>query len=151
MKSNIQDKFKLVNSVFSEVYNKYDLMNDVMSLGIHRIWKDRFINRSAKYNFPIHKPYNLLSKEEKHLLWHGKEKCKGIYQFFKKLENDKYKIQNRVLIARYRGRTKCIDCGGSRLRKDALYVKVGSKNIAEINMMSIIEAIHFFKKISPLP
>ena len=112
------------------------------------IWKDRFINRSAKYNFPIHKPYNLLSKEEKHLLWHGKEKCKGIYQFFKKLEQDKYKIQNRVLIARYRGRTKCIDCGGSRLRKDALYVKVGSKNIAEINMMSIIEAIDFFNNIN---
>ncbi len=112
------------------------------------IWKDRFINRSAKYNFPIHKPYNLLSKEEKDLLWHGKEKCKGIYQFFKKLENDKYKIQNRVLIARYRGRTKCIDCGGSRLRKDALYVKVGGKNIAEINMMSIIEAIHFFDNLN---
>ena len=81
------------------------------------IWKDRFITRSAKYNFPIHKPYNLLSKEEKKLLWNGKEKCKGINQFFQKLENDKYKIQNRVLIARYRGKTKCPECLGNKLRK----------------------------------
>ncbi len=110
-------------------------------------WKDRFIIRSAKFDFPVHRPYNELSVEEIDLLWNGKNKCKGINQFFDKLESDKYKIQNRVLIARYRGKTNCTECGGSRLRKDALYVKVGQKNIAEINSMSITKAIVFFKKI----
>ena len=111
------------------------------------IWKDRFIMRSGKYNFPIHKPYNALSKKEKDLLWNGKNKCKGINHFFQKLEIDKYKIQNRVLIARYRGKTKCTHCNGSRLRKDALYVKIDGKNIAEINKMSIKSAINFFNTI----
>ena len=110
-------------------------------------WKDRFIIRSAKFDFPVHRPYNELSVEEIDLLWNGKNKCKGINQFFDKLESDKYKIQNRVLIARYRGKTNCTECGGSRLRKDALYVKVGYKNIAEINSMSITKAIVFFKNI----
>ncbi len=112
------------------------------------IWKDRFITRSAKYNFPIHKAYHSLSKEEKNLLWNGKEKCKGINQFFQKLESDKYKIQNRVLIARYRGKTICNNCNGSRLRKDALYVKVSNKDIAEINRMSISQAIKFFNNLN---
>ena len=111
------------------------------------IWKDRFIIRSGKYNFPIHKPYYALSAKDKDLLWNGKDKCKGIYQFFQKLENDKYKIQNRVLISRYRGKTLCSNCGGSRLRKDALYVKVSDKNIDEINRMSISAAIDFFNNI----
>jgi len=110
-------------------------------------WKDRFIIRSAKFDFPVHRPYNELSAEEIDLLWNGKNKCKGINQFFDKLESDKYKIQNRVLIARYRGKTNCTECGGSRLRKDALYVRVGHKNIAEINRMSITKAIVFFKNI----
>ncbi|MDA9808303.1 excinuclease ABC subunit UvrA [Flavobacteriales bacterium] len=110
-------------------------------------WKDRFIIRSAKFDFPVHRPYNELSVGEIDLLWNGKNKCKGINQFFDKLESDKYKIQNRVLIARYRGKTNCTECGGSRLRKDALYVKVGCKNIAEINRMSITKAIVFFKNI----
>tara|TARA_B100001758_G_scaffold247464_1_gene265363 strand:- start:2206 stop:4974 length:2769 start_codon:yes stop_codon:yes gene_type:complete len=110
-------------------------------------WKDRFILRSTKFNFPIHRPYSKLSKEEINLLWNGKGKCKGIYQFFEKLENDKYKIQNRVLIARYRGRTECKECQGSKLRKEALYVKVGGKNIAEINSMSVDNAISLFNKI----
>ena len=113
-----------------------------------KIWKERFISRSSKYDFPIHKPYKHLTKEEKLLLWEGKEKCKGINQFFKKLESDKYKIQNRVLIARYRGKTRCHDCMGSRLRKDALFVKFGNKNIAEINSMNIIQAINFFDNVT---
>jgi len=111
-------------------------------------WKERFIIRSAKFDFPVHRPYNELSAEEIELLWNGKNKCKGINQFFDKLESNKYKIQNRVLIARYRGKTDCTECGGSRLRKDALYVKVGGKNIAEINRMSITKAIDFFKNIT---
>lgn len=113
-----------------------------------KIWKERFITRSTKYDFPIHKPYKLLNEEEKLLLWEGKDKCKGINQFFKKLESDKYKIQNRVLIARYRGKTKCHDCMGSRLRKDALFVKIRNRNISEINSMNIIQAINFFNNLT---
>ena len=110
-------------------------------------WKDRFITRSAKFNFPIHKAYKDLSQIQKELLWNGKEKCKGINQFFEKLDKDKYKIQNRVLIARYRGKTKCVECKGTRLRKDALYVEIAGHSIADINAMSIEECMLFFKKI----
>ena len=110
-------------------------------------WKDRFIIRSAKFDFPIHRPYNELSAVEKEIIWNGKNKCKGIKQFFQKLESDKYKIQNRVLIARYRGKTKCTECEGSRLRKDALYVQVANKNIADISRMSVGTALDFFKNI----
>ena len=111
-------------------------------------WKDRFIIRSAKFDFPVHRSYNELTAEEKNILWNGKDKCKGIYQFFQKLESDKYKIQNRVLIARYRGKTNCDECSGSRLRKDALYVQVANKNISDIVRMSVGEALLFFRKIN---
>ena len=110
-------------------------------------WKDRFILRAAKFDFPIHRSYNQLSNDEKDILWNGKNKCKGIMQFFNMLEADKYKIQNRVLIARYRGKTKCDACFGSRLRKDALYVQIAHKNIAEISAMSIQESLAFFNTI----
>jgi len=110
-------------------------------------WKERFIIRSAKFNFPIHRPYYKLTAKEKDIIWNGKEKCKGIYQFFEKLENDKYKIQNRVLISRYRGKTKCEECNGSRLRKDALYVQIAKKNISEIVTLTVEEALLFFKEI----
>ena len=110
-------------------------------------WKDRFIIRAAKFDFPIHRPYNELTKEEEVILWNGKGKCKGIQQFFQKLESQKYKIQNRVLIARYRGKTDCDECDGSRLRKDALYVQVAGKSIADIVKMNIEQALLFFKSI----
>ena len=110
-------------------------------------WKDRFIIRAAKFDFPVHRPYNELTKEEKVILWNGKGKCKGIQQFFQKLESQKYKIQNRVLIARYRGKTDCDECDGSRLRKDALYVQVAGKSIADIVKMNIEQALLFFKSI----
>lgn len=110
-------------------------------------WKDRFIIRAAKFDFPVHRPYNELTKEEKVILWNGKGKCKGIQQFFQKLESQKYKIQNRVLIARYRGKTDCDECDGSRLRKDALYVQVSGKSIADIVKMNIEQALLFFKSI----
>ena len=110
-------------------------------------WKDRFIIRAAKFDFPVHRPYNELTKEEKDILWNGKGKCKGIQQFFQKLESQKYKIQNRVLIARYRGKTDCDECDGSRLRKDALYVQVAGKSIADIVKMNIEQALLFFKNI----
>ncbi|MDB9809398.1 excinuclease ABC subunit UvrA [Flavobacteriales bacterium] len=110
-------------------------------------WKDRFIIRAAKFDFPVHRPYNELTKEEEVILWNGKGKCKGIQQFFQKLESQKYKIQNRVLIARYRGKTDCDECDGSRLRKDSLYVQVADKSIAEIVKMNIEQALLFFKNI----
>jgi excinuclease ABC subunit A len=107
-------------------------------------WKDKFIKNSAKYNFPVHRPYNNLSKAEKNILWNGKEKCKGINQFFDMLESNKYKIQARVLIARYRGKTKCDECNGSRLRKETNYIKIGGKNISDISQLYIKEALSFF-------
>ena len=111
-------------------------------------WKEKFIQNSIDFNFPIHRPYNKLSDSEKHILWNGKDKCKGIYTFFKSLEKDKYKIQNRVLIARYRGKTTCKSCNGSRLRKEALYVQVAGKNISEITKMTIKNALTFFKDLT---
>ena len=110
-------------------------------------WKDKFILNSAEYNFPIHKKYQDLSKEERDLLWNGKGKCKGIFQFFNKLDGEKHKIQSRVISARYRGRTECDACNGSRLRKEALYVKINKKTIADITKMNIEQAISFFEKI----
>jgi len=110
-------------------------------------WKERFIIRSAEFDFPVHRSYNKLSKKQQDLLWNGKNKCKGINHFFQKLDIKKYKIQNRVLIARYRGKTKCKKCEGSRLRKDALYVKIAKKNIYELSKMSIALTIDFFNNI----
>jgi len=111
-------------------------------------WKDKFIQNSIDFDFPIHRPYKKLSENEKNILWNGKDKCKGIFTFFKSLEKDKYKIQNRVLIARYRGKTTCTSCNGSRLRKEALYVKVNDKNIAEITKMTIENALDFFNNLT---
>ena len=110
-------------------------------------WKERFILNAAEYNFPIHKSYKDLSKSEIDLLWNGKGKCKGIFQFFARLDSEKHKIQSRVISARYRGRTKCDVCGGSRLRKDALYVRINNTSIAEITNMNIKESIDFFNTI----
>ena len=110
-------------------------------------WKERFIQNSIEFNFPIHKPYIELSNEELDILWNGKGKCKGIYQFFAKLDSEKHKIQSRVISARYRGRTKCDECNGSRLRKDALYVKINLKSIDEISRMNVNEALCFFKNL----
>ena len=112
-----------------------------------KVWKDRFISNSLKFDFPIHRSYNKLRKEEKDILWNGKDQCKGIRQFFNQLEKKKYKIQNRVLISRYRGQTKCIQCNGSRLRKEALYVKVDGMNIADITNMNIRKCLDFFRNI----
>ncbi len=110
-------------------------------------WKERFIKKSVEFNFPIHRAYKNLSKAEKDLLWNGKEKCKGIYQFFDMLETKKYKIQARVLIARYRGKTSCDACNGSRLRKETNYIKINGKNINDINQLNIKDVLYFFTNI----
>ena len=110
-------------------------------------WKDRFIQNSSEYEFPIHKSYEDLNKDEIELLWNGKGKCKGINQFFSKLNNERHKIQSRVIYARYTGKTNCNECGGSRLRKDALYVKINGKSILDITSMSILESFKFFNEL----
>ena len=107
-------------------------------------WLKEFIVKSEKYNFPIHRPYYDLTQKEKDLLWHGARGLHGIDDFFKFVEENLYKIQYRVMLARYRGKTVCPTCKGSRLRPEALYVKVGGKDIAELVTLPITEAKAFF-------
>ncbi len=108
-------------------------------------WKQWFIEHAAKYNFPIHKPYFELTEEEKDILWHGRPGLEGIDAFFKYVEENLYKIQYRVMQARYRGKTICPTCKGSRLKPQALYVKIGGKSIAELVLLPITELKKFFK------
>jgi len=110
-------------------------------------WLTRFIQDTQDKNFPIHRAYSELTDEHKDLLWNGDKKTKGINAFFAALEAKAYKIQNRVMMARYRGRTTCTECHGSRLRKEASYVKVSGHSIQELVDLPIDELLAFFKKI----
>lgn len=110
-------------------------------------WLKEFIADSERYHFPIHRPYYDLTQKEKDLLWHGGKGLNGIDAFFKFVEENLYKIQYRVMQARYRGKTICPTCKGSRLRQEALYVRVGGKNIAELVSLPITEAKIFFDHI----
>ncbi len=101
------------------------------------LWKDAFIKASRRFDFPVHKPIIDLTKKEYQILWEGNEFSNGINDFFKEVEQNLYKVQYRVLLSRYRGRTLCPDCGGYRLRKEALYVKVGGKHIGELCEMPV--------------
>ena len=107
-------------------------------------WLRDFIVNSERYGFPIHRPYYDLSPKEKDLLWHGAPGLHGIDDFFKHVEENLYKIQYRVMLARYRGKTICPTCKGARLKPEALYVKVGGKDIAQIVAMPVAEAKRFF-------
>jgi excinuclease ABC subunit A len=107
----------------------------------------KLINNADKFIFPIYKPYNKLSSKEIDILWNGNEHFTGINKFFNYLEKKNYKIQNRVLLSRYRGKTLCNKCKGSRLREESTYVKVDNKNIPEILSMPINDLNEFFKKI----
>lgn len=107
-------------------------------------WLREFIHSSERYKFPIHRAYYDLTEKEKDLLWHGARGVHGIDDFFKFVEENLYKIQYRVMLARYRGKTTCPACKGGRLKPEALYVKVGGKHIAEIVSMPITEAKSFF-------
>jgi excinuclease ABC subunit A len=108
-------------------------------------WKEHFIKHAMKVDFPIHRPYYDLSAEHKRLLWEGTRHAAGIDAFFKHVEEQTYKIQYRVMLSRYRGKTVCPDCRGTRLRKDATYVQVGEKNIAELVLMPIGRCREFFE------
>lgn len=110
-------------------------------------WKEKFIRAASKFDFPIHRAYSDLTDAERDLLWKGNAKIEGLDAFFTFLESQTYKIQYRVMLSRYRGKTSCPDCKGTRIRKDALYVKVGGKNIGEIISMPVSEALHFFDHI----
>ncbi|ANH82328.1 excinuclease ABC subunit A [Niabella ginsenosidivorans] len=110
-------------------------------------WKDRFIRDAARYGFPIHKPVADLSAEQYQLLWKGNSSVYGIDDFFKEVEQNLYKVQYRVLLSRYRGRTTCPDCHGYRLRKEALYVKVGGKHIGELCEMPARDLKTWFEKL----
>src|SRR5690554_756468 len=107
----------------------------------------KFIEESAEINFPIHRPIKDLTEEEYEILWNGKGKVKGINHFFDYLNTKKYKIHVRVMLARFRGKTKCPDCKGTRLRKDANYVKIGGKSVSEIILTSVEDNLTFFKNI----
>lgn len=111
---------------------------------VMRYFKEQILLNADKFGFPIHTPYKDLTKSQKDTLWTGNEYICGILPFFKELEAKRYKIQNKYMISRYSGKTVCRDCEGSRLRKEALYVKIGGKNINELMSMSIKELISFF-------
>ena len=108
-------------------------------------WLHEFLREAPAHNFPIFAPYYELTEEQKDYLWHGPRDKACIDSFFKMLEENQYKIQYRVMLARYRGQTVCPACHGSRLKKEALYVKVGGKNIAEIVSMPINDVVEFFR------
>ena len=111
-------------------------------------FKNWFIQKAGQYDFPIHKPYFELSETEKDILWHGKPGLHGIDDFFKHIEENLYKIQYRVMLARYRGKTICPTCKGTRLKPQALYVRIGNKSIADLVLMPISDLKTFFQNLS---
>ena len=110
-------------------------------------YKNDFIKNSAKFKFPIHKPYFKLEKEQKQILWEGNSYFKGINYFFNKLESKIYKIQNRVMLSRYRGKTKCNVCNGNRLKEEASFVKINNKSITDLVEMPIDLLLNFMKEL----
>ncbi|MDC0230719.1 excinuclease ABC subunit A, partial [Aureispira] len=107
-------------------------------------WRQKFLNVAAKLEFPVHCPYDELTDEQRTLLWTGNEFFGGINDYFKELESKTYKIQNRVMLSRYRGKTNCQSCNGSRLRKEAQYVFVGDKTIGDLINIPIDDLYAFF-------
>ena len=107
-------------------------------------YKDELVKHAYKFDFPIHKPYFELSEAQKELVWNGNQYFQGLHGFFKELEEKNYKIQNRVMLSRYRGKTKCYSCKGKRLRIEANYVQVGGKTISDLVDLSIKKLIPFF-------
>jgi excinuclease ABC subunit A len=110
-------------------------------------WREWFVKNSLKYDFPVHRPYNQLNENEKKLLWHGNHEIEGIDEFFRQVEEQTYKIQYRVMLSRYRGKTVCPECRGTRLRKDANYVKVAGYSISDMVLMPIEKLQELFQQI----
>ena len=111
-------------------------------------YRDQLVNNAYKFDFPIHKPYFELTEQQKELIWKGNKYFTGLDEFFKELEEKNYKIQNRVMLSRYRGKTKCSTCKGKRLRKEANYITIDGKTISELVDMSIKRLMPFFSQLS---
>ena len=111
-------------------------------------WKYELVMHASEFNFPIHKPFYELSDEQKQLVWTGNKYFKGLNKFFKKIEEKSYKIQYRVMLSRYRGKTLCQDCRGTRLRKDANYVKITGKSITDLVLMPNNQLEQFFNDLT---
>jgi len=114
-------------------------------------FRDQLVNNAYKFDFPIHHPWYELTEAEKQLVWNGNEYFTGLTAFFKELEEKNYKIQNRVMLARYRGKTTCYACGGKRLRPEANYVHIGGKSISDLVSMPISDLIVFFDNLTLSP
>ena len=110
-------------------------------------WKDQFVKEAGKAGFPIHQPINKLTKTQETQLWKGIGKALGIDAFFEDVKAHLYKVQFRVMLSRYRGRTNCPDCEGYRVRKEALYVKIGGKHIGELCAMPVRDLQNWFKEL----
>ncbi len=110
-------------------------------------YKDHFVYQASKVGFPIHRPISELSEKELDLLWNGARGVEGIHDFFQYVESKAYKIQYRVMLSRYRGKTICPDCKGTRLRKDAGYVKILGKSMTDIVLLQIREALDYFYQV----
>jgi excinuclease ABC subunit A len=107
-------------------------------------WLTPLIKNGIRFDFPIHRSYQDLSDKERELLWTGNPYFDGLDSFFRHIESQTHKIQYRVMLSRYRGRTTCPECKGSRLRKDAAYVKIAGKSITDLVLMPITKSAHFF-------
>jgi excinuclease ABC subunit A len=110
-------------------------------------WKNVLVNSSHNFDFPIHRSYYELTDKERKLLWTGNKYFEGLTSFFKHLESQAYKIQYRVMLSRYRGKTVCPDCNGTRLRRDATYVKIADHSINDVVLMPVADSLKFFSKI----
>ncbi|MCB4808556.1 excinuclease ABC subunit UvrA [Tamlana sp. 62-3] len=110
-------------------------------------YKDQLVNNSHKFDFPIHKPYFELTEAQKQLVWDGNEYFEGLNSFFEELESKAYKIQNRVMLSRYRGKTKCKACNGKRLRKEANYVKIAGATLTDLVEMPLNKLANFFNQL----
>jgi excinuclease ABC subunit A len=110
-------------------------------------WKEAFVKHAMKVDFPVHRAYYDLDEKQKDQLWKGTKHAQGIHAFFQHVEEQSYKIQYRVMLSRYRGKTTCPDCKGTRLRKDAGYVKVDGKNIIELVLMPVARCKEFFENL----
>src|SRR5687768_12420151 len=110
-------------------------------------WKENFIRAARKFDFPVHKPIADLTELQYQTLWKGNQFVAGINDFFKEVEQNLYKVQYRVLLSRFRGRTKCPECGGYRLRKEALYIQVAGKHIGELCEMQVKDLIKWFENL----
>jgi excinuclease ABC subunit A len=112
-----------------------------------REWNDALVKSALKFDFPIHRQYNHLTEKEQQLIWTGNKYFRGLNDFFKEVEEQTYKIQYRVMLSRYRGKTTCPECKGSRLRQDASYVKINGKSITDVVLMPLDKALEFFSGI----